>query len=865
MSMSDAATFLNALFRPGDTILFRPIETWTDQDGRKQARVARRHVQYHHLGRRDDESPTGWTDCPKLLESTIEQLNRVGQQERANIFFGVCPRFGGGGHYDKAWQIRTVRCLWSDVDGTDPETVESRCGAAGLPRPSVVVRSGNGVHVYWLLGEPWVVDDAGEPPALFREKYDPKKKQRPYIKQDGEAVFLTAATRPVMSEKALFVQDIVAGIAQKIGGDHTHDLSRILRVPGTLNRKDERNKLSPKPCVMERCEIGEVFAIDDFRHFGEASKPARERKAIRQIEPPKPRKMTPKRFDKLTELVNRCIVADVGQRSERDYHLCCVAVENAWPKTDVWKTVQWIGKFEERGEPYFEDTWAKATQSTKEKIYARTKKESAVDRKKRHELNGKADSHPPGDGQKEVIEIRNADVVDMGDTTQTVPLSMDEVVSLIYKSTDNWPRQVDGVLFVNSEKKINLLKNTSAWFGWLERKSGVIDWRKSTGCVTKEEVFHELCRTSIHYDCVEVMPHEPPIPTHYYACDFPESGDGSALKELVGKFAPETTQDEQLIKAMFATAFWGGRGGSRPAFMIVSDSGRGAGKSKITDMLSHLCGGHIELAQHEDAAKIRERLLSPGGMSKRIARLDNIKTLKLSWADLESLITSPFISGRRMYHGEGCRPNTLVWLLTLNGPSLSTDMAQRAITIKIVRPKLGGKWESDVFDFIDRNRQQIIADIIGFLRSPARELYFYTRWSAWEAGVLSRLENPEEIQRLIASRCGLSDSDREEIEMIEEFFGHQLAGHGFNIVTEKIHIPLSVVCQWYNAVMGDRKNTISVSKIINQFINEGRTKNLIGNPCRANGRGLIWFGVDSTDKTVDYDLIKKIEARMRFE
>ena len=30
-------------------------------------------------------------------------------------------------------------------------------------------------------------------------------------------------------------------MAQKLGGDHTQDLARILRLPGTLNRKDERN------------------------------------------------------------------------------------------------------------------------------------------------------------------------------------------------------------------------------------------------------------------------------------------------------------------------------------------------------------------------------------------------------------------------------------------------------------------------------------------------------------------------------------------------------------------------------------------------------------------------------------------------
>jgi hypothetical protein len=57
---------------------------------------------------------------------------------------------------------------------------------------------------------------------------------------DGEKVYIDGknkANAPSLSPKAQDIQDILGGIASKIGGDHTTDLSRLLRVPGTLNRK----------------------------------------------------------------------------------------------------------------------------------------------------------------------------------------------------------------------------------------------------------------------------------------------------------------------------------------------------------------------------------------------------------------------------------------------------------------------------------------------------------------------------------------------------------------------------------------------------------------------------------------------------
>jgi hypothetical protein len=224
--------FINALFAPDDWVLIRPIETWTEGQ-RKCSRVAYKHV-VHMKAKWLTERASWWTRA----------LHRA-KVERANLFFGVCPRFGDK-FFDRAFQGRCVRVLWADLDHCTPEGALQRCEKAGLPRPSVVVRSGHGTHLYWILAEPSLIDDASKPPAIYTEFVmlpDGRKKPRHFIKlSETEKVYEydtdlktggNSKTKNIewpdeLSEKAKHIQAIVQGIATAIGGDHTHDLARIL-------------------------------------------------------------------------------------------------------------------------------------------------------------------------------------------------------------------------------------------------------------------------------------------------------------------------------------------------------------------------------------------------------------------------------------------------------------------------------------------------------------------------------------------------------------------------------------------------------------------------------------------------------------
>ena len=100
----------------------------------------------------------------------------------------------------------------------------------------------------------------------------------------------------------------------------------------------------------------------------------------------------------------------------------------------------------------------------------------------------------------------------------------------------------------------------------------------------------------------------------------------------------------------------------------------------------------MSVDERDDFAALKTRLLSNEAGRKRVLRLDNVKTGRLSWAELEGFITEEVISGRALFIGEGRRPNTMTVIITLNGGAFSKDMAQRSVTIRLKRHTNDPTW-----------------------------------------------------------------------------------------------------------------------------------------------------------------------------
>lgn len=453
-------------------------------------------------------------------------------------------------------------------------------------------------------------------------------------------------------------------------------------------------------------------------------------------------------------------------------------------------------------------------------------------------------------------QIRN--VIETADGFE--PISMRAVMHNFLDVTDNWPKRCGGALFyVDSENSIDpnffpiqWLNSSSSLFGWAGSYSGMpVLFARNGGGASKEEVFAEMQRTAEPYESVEQYPHEPRIPSVYYACKPQEewkSEKPGCLYELISRFSPAEPVDFDLIIAFLMTLVWGGGGGQRPLFVITSDSGRGAGKTTFASLLTSLVGGSLQLSAQADDQIIRQRLLSPEGLEKRTVLLDNVKSLKFSWAEFEALITSEKISGKQMYVGEASRVNRITYVVTINGPSLSTDLAERSITIKLGKPKHEGDWLKDTADFIAKYKTSIIAELLELLQHPQTTLEANTRWGNWEKNVLCRMSSAEICQAAIKSRQKELDAEQDESNLIMEYFEKQLLKNGIRTDVDKTFIPSGTAAEWLNEALGEKHSKSAACRILTQKINEGKLIRLdkAKNPERIDGtvrkeRGFWWI------------------------
>jgi hypothetical protein len=287
------AQFLSALFLREELIELRFIESWLSAN-RKRSRVVR---------------PSEWLRPDEFIAAHGD-LTAFARCERANIYFGVCPRANRGDADDHS--IQTIRCVWCDIDRVSADEAHKRWSEAGIPRPSIVVSSGSGVHGYWLL-------------------------QRDLTSQ---------------AERSEFVA-MLQNFYRSFGGDHVQNLSRILRPPGTINYKDARNGRPPVNCSLCFCDPDMRYPLDAFACW----MPKDEGELLRASARPRshPDIDAATVHAEAAALISR-LDRPCRDRSRRDFAIVCDLLRLGLSREDIWSLVSGFSKFESDGRPYFDLT-----------------------------------------------------------------------------------------------------------------------------------------------------------------------------------------------------------------------------------------------------------------------------------------------------------------------------------------------------------------------------------------------------------------------------------------------------------------------------------------------------------------------------
>ncbi len=398
------------------------------------------------------------------------------------------------------------------------------------------------------------------------------------------------------------------------------------------------------------------------------------------------------------------------------------------------------------------------------------------------------------------------------DTDKGLGRPMEELYWELGKRTGFNLARVGNRLFATKDHQVIWLDTAAQLFAWM-RGQFMVDWKSGGGSLVSRQEFFEFLRTKgPTYEWIEPLPHFPPLPDAYYLHPDLLPGGTGRFEQLMARFRPASATDSALLRAMFLTAFWGGRGGSRPAFVITGPEtddrgGRGVGKSAAVEVLAELCGGLIDVPAGRGIEDVKTRLLSVGARGLRVVRIDNVKG-HLDDSELEALITAPVISGRRLFRGEGQRPNTLVWAITANGAGLSRDLAQRCVVIRLARPEYRPGWKDETLQLVRDHRREILADISAELAKPGGVPdSAYSRWATWEQDVLAKVDRPDECLREILERQGAADADTGEAEEVAAEFCKRLRDEGHDPDRETVFIPSRQAAAWLKAATGQHRAT----------------------------------------------------------
>ena len=215
--------------------------------------------------------------------------------------------------------------------------------------------------------------------------------------------------------------------------------------------------------------------------------------------------------------------------------------------------------------------------------------------------------------------------------------------------------------------------------------------------------------------------------------------------------------------------------------MITGPGGVGiqeTGKTTLAEKLSALAGGVFRVTLEQQGDAVGKQLVSDPAMRRRVVLLDNLDEGLVTSRELAELVTAEEIHGRPAFGRQRMRPNRLTWTATAVSPSLSQDLASRAMILELEPPDRAAPhgWEEQVDGFLEEHRAELVADCVALLRGRKFTLEGDPgRFPSWSRGVLATHAAARHALDAQGERIQTVDYDLENLQLLLE----HINGPGF--------------------------------------------------------------------------------------
>lgn len=680
------------------------------------------------------------------LDKVVETFDRY--RGSHSLFFNTCLIRKDGSSRGRDVDCTIMPLVYADIDTASDahgENLPAKKDVADFLKsgrielPSCVINSGNGLHWYWLLRNP-----------LDLRTEEGRKQGKQCLR---------------------YVTERFDGWFRENGWGYKplEDFSRCMRVPTSVNRKRvgvqgiQTQQVWPKDG--QKQPVYNNYMYSRPHHFplkgdfpeqengaiqennSGKNRPDRDASEFTVIDPEEAMRLAREVCDKVEATWN-------NDGSNYVIHLCHICVRNGLEAEQAVPLVVEMAKKLE-GCP---KKW------TEKEVLTRYK-----------------DAREKGTFGSDVSEvvIANFELVSDGKKMVRAERKMPELLESFGRLKLDLVNHLGDLCLIQGDK-YRVLEDSSSFFAKVHMYARV-QW--DSRFIAKTEFFKAVMDQAPRVENIELTPHFPKVEGCRYLVDIEPKNTGK-LEELLDLMNPSGQFDRVMLKAAILTMSWGGPPGRRPGFAILSDvedaiEGIGSGKTTVCQLITrpHLLGG-LKFYDVPDGREVLNRLVTHivtrSESRSRVILLDNFHGT-LRGKDFEKLLTAPEYSGHAMFRGHGSMPNRFIWLANGNDMTLSDDMSERFMPIKIRRADYDTKFHKAIQSF---DWMACMQDVAWMFEQEPAKVSKPNRWGEWCDHVLARCTHePDVTIHLLRAAQKSVSSDLAEKQSVKDSLIAYLDNH----------------------------------------------------------------------------------------